>query len=122
LSAIPDSQSISEYEKWLPNAIPYKQISYKIDNLVTNRLEKYRAETEDWLGKHNYRYNNLLMCQHKTARDRQLANRYGEDKAGVYNLTSSKLFIESSIGEAQTIHRLTSRPVYCVDNNTMYSR
>jgi hypothetical protein len=42
-------------------AAPFLLPRYEIDYIVTNRLERYRTVTEEWLARHGVRYRHLLM-------------------------------------------------------------
>lgn len=43
-----------KYKEFLSNAIPLLRPTHKLGCIVTNRLEKYRAQTENWLEKTIY--------------------------------------------------------------------
>lgn len=84
----------------------------EIHTLVTGRLEKYRAITEDWLKRHNIRYRRLVMLNLPNNTERAKIN-VGEYKASVYAASKLPLFIESSVAEATTIFNITHKPVFC---------
>ncbi|WP_436926254.1 phosphoribosyltransferase [Halosimplex amylolyticum] len=98
-----------------PKILPNRRIGW----LVTCRLEKYREETEAWLGRHDIEYDNLVMMDHPSMEARQEAGDYAEYKANVYEETGAKLFIESRPHLAAEICDLTNRPVYCYETNEM---
>jgi len=117
----PDDRNQERYESYLPNAIPMIIPTTTVGALVTYRLEKYRIVTEHWLKKHGVEYGQLLMFD---ARDRDERNRTmspARYKAGLYGAASwAKLFIESEVRQAERIHELTGKPVFCYENGRMY--
>lgn len=109
-----------QYLDFLRNAKPLILPSYKIHSLVTNRLEKYRAETEEWLLSNNIEYENLIMLDlaSKEERVRLQANTW--HKLDYYKKNNSLVFfIESDINQALIIMKGSGKPVYCVDRNVM---
>lgn len=107
------------YEHFLCNVEPFFLPSRTIGVIVTNRLERYRALTEEWLAKNNIKYNKLVMLDLPTKEARQKANNYGGFKASVYLKYDCWLFIESSIWQAQQIADISGKPVYCVEARKM---
>ena len=108
------------YLRFLKKAKPYLRSRNKIGTLVTNRLEKYRDETESWLEKNNIHYGELVMRNLPDQKARREANNYGEFKASEFTKRpDAKLFIESSYHQSKVISRISGRPVYCVDKREM---
>ena len=107
------------YINFLKNAIPFILPTYKIHSLVTNRLEKYRSETESWLKNHGIIYDNLIMLDLPSKEERQKQEIYGKNKARYYKNSNTRLFIESSYFEAKEICLLSGKDVYCVETNTV---
>lgn len=105
------------YKKFLLTAKPLNIPTYKIGNIVTSRLEKYRAETEKWLSEHSIKYNKLFMLGVESAEERRKKNMHGSFKASIYKKTESNLFIESDINQSVVIAKMTKRPVLSVDKH-----
>lgn len=101
----------ARYADFLQNAVPLFLPETEIGWLVTCRIEKYRAETEDWLARHGVRYRNLVMMDHPSHEARRQARGNAAYKAEVYAKTGAQLFIESSAGMAREIESLSGRPV-----------
>lgn len=111
-----------KYINFLTNAKPHILPTYKIHSLVTNRLEKYRPQTEFWLQKHGITYENLIMLDLPNKEARQKSGSYAEHKASYFKKSKDlEIFIESEIWQAQEIMKITGKPVYCVDENIMLS-
>lgn len=87
--------------------------------LVTNRLERYRPETEAWLHEQGIRFRNLLMHPADTAEERRAAADHAEHKARVYRETGAWLFIESDLRQAHRIADLSRKAVFCTDVREM---
>ena len=107
------------YAEWLKLAQPihYRVPKlFKARKLVTGRLEKYRDITEEWLDKHNFNYNELIMfpTEREEERNADHARVVGEYKAEVFNSSEDYFFfVESEIQEAQIMKLHTDKPVIC---------
>ena len=109
------------YVKFLKNANPKYIPSCYIDVLVTNRLEKYRDLTEEWLYNNNVKYHNLIMLDLPDKQTRLKLGIHSIFKSEVYNKKINHLlFIESSKYQAIEINKITGRNVFCVENFTFY--
>ncbi|MEO1030389.1 MAG: phosphoribosyltransferase family protein [Bacteroidota bacterium] len=107
------------YISFLLNAAPLYIPGSKIGTLVTSRLEKYRAETETWLNNHGIKYDKLVMLDLPDMKARQKANCHGSHKAKEYQNSKYNLFVESDLGQAIEINKLTKKPVFCTENFKM---
>jgi len=107
------------YLNWLRNAKPYLIPNYEIDFIVSNRLEKYRPETEEWLRKNGVRYRKLLLWNLESKEERQ--GRYAENKIEILTVIKPDLFIESEDSQAKAIWTATKIPTICTDKMILYS-
>ncbi|MEC4168267.1 hypothetical protein VSQ82_13615 [Pseudomonas sp. MS-1(2024)] len=107
-----------QYIDFLLNARPLNIPSAKVHSLVTNRLEKYRKETEIWLKRYNIEYDNLIMRNVASKEERQRINSYTMHKADYYQTSDLDFLIESEVAQASSIGQLTGKPVFYVDNTT----
>jgi len=107
------------YKLFLENVTPLILPSVKVGYFVTNRLEKYREQTEKWLKKYNLKYKGLIMQAFNTKEERIQANNYGAFKAKALLDTNSIFFIESSEKQSYEIAKITGRSVYCFDTRSM---
>jgi uncharacterized HAD superfamily protein/hypoxanthine phosphoribosyltransferase len=105
------------YRHFLLNAKPLFIPSYRIPCLITSRLEKYRKETEAWLLKHQVAYGELIMLDLPSAKERRALQIHAKFKAEVYKRRDENYFIESSWSQAKTIFELSSKPVFCTQND-----
>jgi orotate phosphoribosyltransferase len=108
------------YRHFLTSVEPLFLPRQRIGCLVTNRPEKYRALTEDWLHRHGISYDDLIMMDYASKEACQEANRYAEHKAKAYIATGAELFVESSDHQARDIAAIAGKPVYCVDSRQMF--
>jgi len=108
-----------KYREFILNAAPLYLPKSKIGVLVTSRLEKFRNETEIWLKKHGVNYDSLIMLDLPNQKARQKANCHGIHKANKYKENKYNLFVESELGQAIEINRLTKKPVFCTQNFEM---
>jgi uncharacterized HAD superfamily protein/adenine/guanine phosphoribosyltransferase-like PRPP-binding protein len=110
-----------KYVQFLCNAKPRFIPTEKIDYLVTNRLEKYRTQTEVWLSKNGVKFNKLIMLDLPGKADRLAQPDYYSHKANFYKSSDSSLFVESDINQAIEIANRSNKFVFCVDENIMIS-
>ena len=108
------------YEHFLHTVDPLVVPDVRIKCLVTNRLEKYRTLTEEWLDRQGVEYEEVRMMNYPSKAARQEANQYAEHKAAAYISTGASLFVESSLTQAKGIARLAGKPVYCTDTRQMF--
>ncbi|MGP4789295.1 phosphoribosyltransferase family protein [Psychrobacter sp. 1Y11] len=109
------------YIHFMLNAKPLHIPSTKIKALVTSRLEKYRPQTEQWLNAHNIQYDELIMLDLPSKKERQKLGLHAEHKAAYYKKSGLDLFVESAPTQALAIMTATGKPVFCTDNNQMYA-
>lgn len=108
-----------QYIDYITHAIPYFIPTVEIDTLVSCRLEKYRPQTEAWLAKHGIKYKHLIMLNLPSKDERLKWGKHGEYKGEVYKKSHNKLFIESSLAEAQVICKVSKKQVFCTENFEM---
>ena len=108
-----------KYIDFILNAKPRFIPTERIDVLVTNRLEKYREQTETWLNKHDIKFNLLIMLDLSSKNERLAQTDYYAHKANFYKNSSCSLFVESDINQAIEIANRSNKFVFCVDENTM---
>lgn len=120
----PDEQQNDDghiYREFISSARPLFVPSVKVAHLVTSRLEKYRAETEDWLQRNGVQYGTLHMLDLPTAEERRRLNIHAKFKAEVYaKHPLTRLFVESEAEQALEIMKISGKPVYCIETNEMY--
>lgn len=87
--------------------------------LVTSRLEKYRAQTVEWLARHKVQYGELRMMQYPDMAARRAARAYARFKSEIYVETGAWLFIESDAALAVQIAQLSGRSVFCTETREM---
>lgn len=117
----PDDRNTAAYEAYLPDAVPMVIPTTRVGAFVTYRLERYRSITEQWLHGHGIDYGLLFMFN---AKNRDMRNRTESPfhyKARLYREAKwAHLFIESERRQAERIHQLTGKPVFCYENGQMY--
>ena len=109
-----------KYEVFLKTATPRFIPSVKVAALVTNRLERYRPQTERWLRQYNVDYGKLIMHPARSKEERIRAGNHAVRKAEIYKDPAYELFIESSERQAKTISKMARKPVLCTDTNELY--
>lgn len=94
----------------------------KLYAIVTARMEKHRAETEQWLQSRGIQYEQLIMHPAKASRDRNRDGGPGKWKAGVYSrLKKAVLFIESCPNQSRRIFEISRKPSLCYPTMEFYS-
>ncbi len=110
-----------EYAKFLKDASPNILPTVRISTLVSARLEKYRKETEEWLARHGVVYDDLILLDGVTAKQRRDMNLHAKIKAKVYSGSCSRLFVESSRRQAIEIAQIARKPVISVEDMVLYN-
>lgn len=103
------------YRNYILNAPPLYIPTVPIDTLVSCRLEKYRAETEQWLNDNNISYKRLIMLNLPSKAERIKWGQHGEYKGKVAKESDNLIFIESSLTQATTINKISGKPVFCTE-------
>ena len=98
-----------EYSDFFVTTKPYRIPAYKIDYIVTARMEEYRKPTIAWLDRHGVDYTHLIMRQDQN-------EEHGAYKSRICTANGIKIFIESVRGQAETIGRTPG--VMCVHYNS----
>jgi len=110
-----------KYLDFIKNAKPLFIPRYPICAVVTSRLEKYRAETENWLKKHGIKYRFLFMLN-ATAQERRSKGLHASFKAKIYKrLKGTVCFIESDPTQASEIAKLSGKQCICVSTDEYFS-
>lgn len=108
------------YEEFLRTAAPRFTPSGWIKQIVSSRLEKYRALTEEWLARHGIHYGTLSLLDLPSAAVRRKLAIHASYKAEVYRRTDSDIFIESDPQQADNIARLAGKQTLCTATMQMY--
>ena len=109
------------YRNFLSTVGPKYRPRVQILALVTNRLEKYRAETVAWLKKWNIDYQELHMIDLPTAAERRKKGVHILHKSTIFKNEKYAFFIESSERQSNGIFQSTQKPVLCTDTMSIYS-
>lgn len=109
------------YLKFMRDVVPRVVPKHKIGHLVTNRLEKYRQVTEEWLARNNFQYGQLHMLNMPSAESRRELGDYHSHKTAVYKKTGACLFIESDPRQAILIANNSGKYVLSIDDSNMHA-
>lgn len=117
----PNDKDTVSYENYISNAIPMIIPSSKIGGICTYRIEKYRKVTEEWLGRNNVEYLELVMFPANSSEERNSKQCSSRFKANIYkNAEWAKLYVESDPHQAERIFKLSGKPVFCYENGRLY--
>lgn len=108
-----------KYDEFLKTVSLKIRPSIEIGWLVTCRLEKYRDATMRWLAKHSIPYKSLIMMDLPDKASRLRLGNHAQFKARILKETNAELFIESSLGQATEIARISKKPVICFDTSQL---
>jgi hypoxanthine phosphoribosyltransferase len=101
------------YLAWIKTAKPLFKPKYELNAIITDRLEKHRKETEEWLAKNNIEYKQLLMA--KTVQDRS------DHKKDCLLELKPIFYIESNYELARMLWNKTRIPILCYQKMVMLS-
>jgi len=107
------------YTEWIKNAKPYLIPAFEIDVILSNRLEKYHSDTEEWLVKHGVRYKELILWNIQSKRERD--GKHAQRKIEILLKIRPDMFWESSFSEAKQIWAATKIPALCIDEMILFS-
>jgi len=107
------------YRRFIETVPPLMAPSVTIGRLVTTRLEKYRALTEQWLAGHGIEYRELIMMDFPDMAARRASGSHGAFKGAVYKACDAQLFIESSLRQAFEIAHISGKDVLCMETREM---
>ncbi|KEO72152.1 phosphoribosyltransferase family protein [Anditalea andensis] len=111
----------NRYLEYIRTANTYIVPNHRIKTIITCRKEKYRAETEEWLRINGIKYEQLIMSP-SSGKDKSIRSKSSyKIKVKYYKEADAGIFFESDPEEAKQICKVTSKPVYCVGNNRMYT-
>ena len=109
------------YREFLRCAKPRFRPETRVYHLVTNRLEKYRAETEDWLQANKVQFEKLSMLDLPSAAERRRLRAHAIFKGEVYRADHrAEVFVESEVRQAPVIAALAGKPVICIGDQRYY--
>ncbi len=106
-----------KYLNFIRNAEPLFLPTGKAYALVSNRLEKYRYETETWLKKHGIKYKRLVLLNLASKEERLKIDPGIEHKGKFLKNSDAIFFLESAYNQSISIAKVSGKPVYCVDRN-----
>jgi hypothetical protein len=111
-----------EYRYHIVNDVrPLYLPQVKVKGIVTNRIERWRPETEKWLHQFGVQYERLLMQPWRTASERREKSGPAEFKAEHLIRLGASAFIESHDGQAQRIAAITGRPVLSIESMRLFN-
>ena len=110
----------AEYERWITSAKPLVIPTFKINTILTSRIEKYRNQTESWLKDQGVKYGRLVMSIEDT--------REAQKKAGLVhkvkeiNELHPEIYWESGSREARELLPLIQCPILVFEEKIILSK
>jgi orotate phosphoribosyltransferase len=112
-----EKEGTDEYTKFLSEATPYLIPHYRIDYVITCRLEQYRQVTEEWLKIHHVKYKRLIM---HPATSKFTRGSHSEFKIKmIKTYMPNGIFIESSLNQSKEIKEGAGIQVICIENKEL---
>lgn len=108
----------SRYVEFLQSARPRFKSTRRIAHIVSERPERYRQLTQQWLAAHQISFGELHLLQ-GGASERLHPAACSAHKAKVYAATNASLFYESDAIQAQQIAQRAARAVLCVGDMSL---
>ena len=107
------------YVEFISSVPARRKVTQKLAFLGSNRLQKYRTSSEEWLRRNNIAFEKSFFLPFNTPDERRRLINYGEFKAKWAKAERVMLFIESDVRQAMFIAKEASIPVICTDANTL---
>lgn len=111
---------------WLLNLKPNRYIPRRcrVKLIITNRLEKWRAATDEWCKKWGVTYEKMIMSPYDTVQERD--DNYPQCavnlKGKAYLESKCNLYIESDPIQAQLIFEYSKKPVLCPPSAQLFQK
>lgn len=115
-----DDDSENYQHEILSGVRPLNLPHVEVLGIVTNRLERWRPETETWLRQNGIRYKHLIMQPFSTANERRFSSKPYEFKAQWLKRLDGRFFVESEDKQARRIAELSGRPVLSLETMRLY--
>jgi uncharacterized HAD superfamily protein len=109
-----------EYAAAIRTATPRFLPRRPVHSIVTNRIERWRRETEEWLALHGVAYGDLVMQPFETAAERRERSDPAEYKGARYADSEAWLFVESHDAIAEGICGVAKRPVLSIQSYRIF--
>lgn len=117
----PDDHDTAAYQRYIINPVPMVIPTYPVGGFITYRLNCYRSVTQDWLKRMGIKYKELFMFPGSDRDERNAKMSPSIFKARMYAaLSQYSLLIESEEWQAEEIHIMSGKPVYCYENGKLY--
>jgi orotate phosphoribosyltransferase len=110
----------SKYQAEIKRVKPLYLPQTKIKAICTNRIERWRPETEAWLKQHGVVYGQLIMQPFATAVERRNQSDPGKYKAAHYSKSDATVFVESHDRQASTIASESKKPVLSIESMKLF--
>ena len=116
-----EDESLDWQHRYIENALPLFLPKLPVGRIVTNRLERNRRGTQEWMKRHGVEsLGGMVMRTEVTAAERQKSGRHAEFKAKQFAGSGFFVFVESSPMQARRIAEIAKKPVLCVEDETVY--
>ena len=109
-----------EYHRSIREATPRFLPTRPVHSIVTNRIERWRQTTEEWLSLHGVKYGELVMQQYDTAAARRRHSHPAQFKAEHYGDSDAWLYVESHDQIGKQIADLSHRPVFTIQSGALF--
>lgn len=109
-----------KYQAEIKRVRPLYLPQTKVKAICTNRIERWRPETEAWLKEYDVVYEKLIMQPFSTAVERRKKSNPGEYKASHFGPSSSTVFVESHDSQAKVIASRSKKPVLSVESMKLF--
>lgn len=109
-----------KYQAEIKRVKPIYLPQTKIKAICTNRIERWRPETEAWLKQYGVVYDKLIMQPFATAVERRKKSHPGKYKAKHFGESNSTVFIESHDWQALVIAQQTKKPVLSIESMKLF--
>lgn len=106
------------YVNFLSDAKPLYIPQYTIDYVISNRLERYRPQCEEWLRRHKVKYHHLVLWDLPEKELR--GHTFVQNKVRQVLRCNPRFFVESSFTQARHIAFKTGIPVLCTDRMVLF--
>lgn len=117
-----ENDDAERYIEFIKSARVLNAPRYRINSIVTSRLEKYRNDTERWLRENKIDYGKLYMLDLPSAEERRRRGVHAQFKGDIFSSRKDcLLFIESETYQAEIIRAASGKSVLAYKDMLFYS-
>ncbi len=108
------------YQKNIRTARLLRRPGVRLGMILTNRIDRWRALTENWLAQNQIQYEQLVMQRFDSAAQRRAKSPGPIFKGQIYKASNAPFMVESHDHMAEKVAAAAGKPVISVESQTVF--